>query len=117
MTQNTAPSLKQEFQIGQRVQHRVHTGLVGVFTIGSIHIFYSGEGPRLMYAADLGKYAYRGPNLVLCKVQTPYVASARAVISRDKDQAAWPEGYRCETDEEMDDRHALERAAYDEPDL
>ena len=98
----------QDFQIGQRV--RPHDGQPA-FTITMIYAGIIEKG--LVYCGS--GFSARASELTLAPERPPYVPSERQVLSRQTklSRGYYPQAYRCETDLELAERHADERAKYD----
>ena len=117
MTDLPIPSLpEQAFFIGQRVCTPLGTTPIS-FVITAIH---QGSGGVLRYGWDMWNCMYQSYQLVLAPEHPPYVPSERYVVKRALNGGArdWNDvmiqgSFRCETDAELQSRHAHERAAYD----
>lgn len=109
---------EQAFYIGQRVRPKGVLDIVAsAFVITAIRqgdVLYHGSEGVLLYGRDMWNCTWQAGQLVLAPERPAYVPSERRVVKR----ALWNEviihgSFRCETDEEMQSRHAHERAAYD----
>lgn len=115
---------EQAFCIGQRVRPKGALDIVAsAFVITAIRqgdVIYHGSEDILLYGRDMWNCTWQAGQLVLAPERPPYVPSERRVIKRafNGGAAGWS-GWvidgssRCETDAEMQSRHAVERAAYD----
>ena len=98
----------QEFQIGDRVRLRTHGG---PFVLGVAHIACDGH---TWYGPCIGSPVFRAHELTLAPERPPYVASERRVFDLVAMRVLFSTSdYRCETDAELAERRAFERAAYD----
>ena len=101
----------QKFQIGARVRLRTRGN---PFVLGVIYIGYD---KNIWYGPGLGSSVFLACELTLASERPPYVPSERLVVGRRVTIARYqPELYRCETDDELVARHAVERAEYDQQD-
>ena len=101
----------QKFQLGQRVRRANENAFV-------IRVIYCTTDDRVLYASGAGYSAYEGDQLTLAPERKPYESTERRVVPRKMKMSVVSlgygnEAYRPETDAEMDDRHAAERAEYD----